>query len=105
MASAKKKRQLGKVRQRCHPCWRALLFLWRPTLNLALATGLLAPIGGCTRVFFRKQADKEVSEVLANKDKYEAWKIENWHVYPDPQARFAEVGDPDRPPKPPDDPA
>jgi len=84
---------------------RFLRSLWRPSLHLALATGLLAPLGGCTRYFFRKQADKEVSEVLGNKDKYAAWKIDNWHIYPDPRARFAEVGCPDRPAKPPDDPA
>src|SRR5262249_20021088 len=39
------------------------------------------------------------------KDRYPAWKIENWHVYPDPRARFADPSNPDRPPRPPDDPA
>ena len=60
---------------------------------------------GCSRSFYRKQADKEVGEVLADKDKYAEWKIENWHIYPDPRARFADPSDPDHPPKPPDDPA
>ena len=64
-----------------------------------------ASSGGCTRNFFRKQADEEVSEVLAQKDKYPDWAIENWHVYPDPRARFADTDNPDFPPKPPDDPA
>jgi hypothetical protein len=105
MARGTKRLTAGLVRRCCNPCLRAILALWRPALNLALATGLLASLEGCNRPFYRKKADKEVSEVLANKDKYEAWKIENWHVYPDPRSRFAECGDPDHPPKPPDDPA
>ncbi len=105
MASRRKNRCRGLFRRWADPCLQALRKLWRPTLNLALATGFLMPLGGCTRGFYRKRADKEVSEILAYKDKYEAWKIENWHVYPDPRARFAEVGCPDRPPMPPDDPA
>src|SRR5262249_48716911 len=36
---------------------------------------------------------------------YPAWAIENWHVYPDPRARFGDPSDPDHPPMPPDDPA
>src|SRR5207302_488551 len=31
--------------------------------------------------------------------------IEQYHVYPDPRARFADPTNPDRPPMPPDDPA
>jgi hypothetical protein len=84
--------------------WRALLALWRPALHLTLAASVLVP-SGCTRRFFRNQADKEVGEVLAQKDKYPDWAIENWHVYPDPRSRFGDPTDPDRPPKPPDDPA
>src|SRR6516164_5474312 len=84
---------------------RKLLALWRPALNLALAAGLLADFAGCTRSYYRKSADEEVAEVLAQKDKYPAWAIQNWHVYPDPRARFADPTNPDRPPMPPDDPA
>ena len=84
---------------------QALRSLWRPTLNLALAAGLIAQTGGCTRSFFRKKADEEVSEVLAQKDKYPMWKIDNWHLPADPRARFADPTDPDHPPMPPDDPA
>src|SRR5690242_10143548 len=83
---------------------RALLSRWRPALNLALAAGLITE-AGCTRHYFRKKADKEVEQVLAQKDKYPDWKIENWWVYPDKRARFADPTNPDRPPKPPDDPA
>src|SRR6266849_5820204 len=79
--------------------------VWSACLSAALGTGLIAQAGGCTRPFFRQQADEEVSEVLAQKDQYPDWKIDNWHVYPDPRARFSDPSDPDHPPKPPDDPA
>src|SRR5260370_20971585 len=84
---------------------RRVLALWRPVLRWALTAGLLVTSGDCTRSFYRKRADEEVSEILAQKDKYPEWQIENWHVYADPRARFADCSDPDRPPKPPDDPA
>jgi hypothetical protein len=70
-----------------------------------LGAGLIAQAGGCSRPFFRKHADEEVAEVLAQKDKYPDWRIDNWHVYPDPRARYADSTDPDHPPMPPDDPA
>jgi hypothetical protein len=60
---------------------------------------------GCTRPFFRKQADKEVDCVLAEKNRLPDAPIEQYHVYPDPRARFADPTCPDRPPMPPDDPA
>jgi hypothetical protein len=62
-------------------------------------------LSGCTRNFFRKSADREVVSIFKEKDKYDAWAIENWHVYPDSRARFADPTNPDRPPMPPDDPA
>src|SRR5207249_12248180 len=65
----------------------------------------LLALGGCTRPFFRKQADKEVEATLAEKDVIPDWKIEQYHVYADPHARFADPTNPDFPPMPPDDPA
>ncbi|MFL5342106.1 MAG: TolC family protein, partial [Gemmataceae bacterium] len=72
---------------------------------LFLAAEALTPLTGCGRAFFRHRADEEVSEVLAQKDRYPEWAIENWHAYADPRARFADCSDPDHPAKPPDDPA
>ncbi len=77
----------------------------RRFISIVLAAGIFVQTVGCTRPFYRKHADEEVAEVLAQKDKYSDWAIENWHVYPDPRARFADPTDPDHPPKPPDDPA
>jgi hypothetical protein len=74
----------------------------RFSLLLMLTLALLVPTG-CTRRFYREQADKQAEEVLTEKDR-DPWKIENWHVYPDPLARFADPANPDRPPMPFDDP-
>jgi hypothetical protein len=75
--------------------------------RLAWAAVTLSCLGGmsCTRSYFRESADKEVDAVLREKDKYPKWHIEQYHVYPDPRARFADPTNPDRPPMPPDDPA
>jgi hypothetical protein len=86
-------------------CGRTIFSGWRLDLKGVLVAGVLVAALGCTRNFYRKQANKEVGEILAEKDKYPAWAIENWHLYPDPRARFATPVDPDHPPKPPDDPA
>lgn len=73
---------------------------------LLLLCALTALLGtGCSRQFFRRRADKEVAELLKQKDKYPDWQIDQFHVYPDPRARFADWTNPDRPPMPPDDPA
>src|SRR5262245_35448820 len=61
---------------------------------------------GCTRRFYRNQADRDVAGVIAGKDVFPEWKIENYNgAYPDGRARFSDPTNPDRPPMPPDDPA
>ncbi|MER3417291.1 MAG: hypothetical protein C4297_13940 [Gemmataceae bacterium] len=61
--------------------------------------------GGCTRPFFRRLADREVVEVIQEKNVDPAWELTDYYVYPHPLARFADPSDPDHPPMPPDDPA
>src|SRR5437764_14061513 len=104
MAASRKNHHAGLRHGGNGRCLGKMLSFWRPALYLALTAGALVQLGGCTRPFYRKRVDQEVEEVLAQKNKYPAWKIENWHVYPDPQARFADPSNPDCPPKPPDDP-
>ncbi|MCE9531178.1 MAG: TolC family protein, partial [Planctomycetes bacterium] len=58
---------------------------------------------GCTRKFYRKRTDDDVVGLLTQKNQFPQWGIEAWHIYPDPRSRFADVSNPDRPPKPPDD--
>ena len=73
------------------------------TLLLGISLAILMP--GCSRGFFRNRADNEVHQILATKDKYANWKLEQFHLLPDPRARFASAGNQDRPAMPPDDPA
>jgi hypothetical protein len=78
-------------------------------IRLSLALLMIALFGlslsGCTRRFYRTRADMEVDDILTEKDQFHDWQIEQYHVYPDPRARFADDTNPDRPPMPPDDPA
>src|SRR5262249_8476765 len=83
--------------------WRGSGRVVRRIVCWLLAVSLLAGLAGCTRRFFRNRADEEVAEVLKEKDDPH-WAIEQFHVYPDPRARFADPTNPDRPPMPPDDP-
>jgi hypothetical protein len=80
--------------------------LFRPQVLPLLALLLASLVGaGCTRRFFRERADRDIGNLLTEKNVFEPWKIEDWHVYPDGRARFADPTNPDRPPMPPDDPA
>jgi hypothetical protein len=76
----------------------------RVLVAMAIAATFSTGVSGC-RQFARRSADKEVAEVLGEKDRNPDWKIENYHVYADPRARFSDPTNPDRPPMPPDDPA
>lgn len=78
--------------------------LVRTTVVMLILCFLCASLG-CTRRFYRDRADREVAEVLGEKDVVPEWQIENFHVYPDDRARFADFSNPDRPLMPPDDPA
>jgi outer membrane protein TolC len=77
----------------------------RPRLLPLLTLMAAVLLAGCTRRFFRERADADVNKLLTEKNVFEPWKIEDWHVYPDERARFADPTNPDRPPMPPDDPA
>jgi outer membrane protein TolC len=58
---------------------------------------------GCSRQAFRERADADVEGIITQKNLAEEWKVENWHVYPDSRARFADPNCPDFPPYPADD--
>src|SRR5438874_940709 len=85
---------MGKTRGICRGVLWAMAITW-----------LVGSSAGCTRMFYRKQTDREVDALLREKDVFPAWKIENMQIYPDARARFADPTKPDRPPMPPDDPA
>jgi len=68
-----------------------------------MAVALLAAVGGCSREQFRQRADNDVEGIISQKNIFPEWKVENWHVYPDSRARFADPSCPDYPAYPPDD--
>jgi hypothetical protein len=70
---------------------------------LLLVAAILASAPGCSRKHFRQRADKDVEGIITQKNVFPDWEVRNWHVYPDPRARFADPSNPDRPPYPPDD--
>src|SRR5262245_22476079 len=75
------------------------------SLAVVTLTAALTLAAGCTRRFYRENADADVVGTLTQKNKYDPWAVEQWHVYPDPRARYADPNNPDRPPMPPDDPS
>src|SRR5690242_13162578 len=77
------------------PLWR---WITRGVGLGMVSLGLVLGESGCTRQFFRRRADEQVDAVIAEKDKYPQWQLDQFHVYPDPRARFADWTNPDRPP-------
>lgn len=72
---------------------------------LVLSLALAAPTA-CTRNWYRRNADCEVSDVVAEKTRDPRWFLPSaWSPYPDPRSRFGDPYVPDHPPIPPDDPA
>jgi outer membrane protein TolC len=61
--------------------------------------------GGCTRAFYRNQADKETYNAIMEHADEGRWPLGNLPVAPPPQSRLFDPYNPDRPPLPPDDPA
>lgn len=64
---------------------------------------ILAGSAGCSRQHYRERADKDVEGVITQKNLFPEWGVENWHVYPDSRARYADCSNPDFPAYPPDD--
>lgn len=75
----------------------------RTRRTVLILAAILASAPGCSRKAFRKRADKDVEGIITQKNQFPDWEVRNWHVYPDPRARFADPSNPDRPPYPPDD--
>jgi hypothetical protein len=68
-----------------------------------LAAGLCVP--GCSRPFWRKQADQDSYALLAEKLNDPLWQTPRIDIQPDRASRFFDPYDPDCGPLPPDDPA
>ncbi len=66
--------------------------------------GLLLPIAGCSRAFYRHQADSEVYALIGRADQQTRSPLEDYSIQPGPQSRMFDPNCPDCPPMPPDDP-
>jgi outer membrane protein TolC len=71
--------------------------------SLMLAVGLLA--AGCTRSWYRVDADRETYPTIDERIVDPAYDIGRTRLDPAPTSRLFDPYDPDHPPKPPDDPA
>lgn len=71
---------------------------------MLLAVLLLAS-AGCSRQFYRLQADQEVTNLVTEKSFDPRWALPDFHLHQDPRSRYFDPFDPDREPMPPDDPA
>ncbi|WP_145053782.1 hypothetical protein [Lignipirellula cremea] len=59
---------------------------------------------GCSRAFYREQADQDVYGLVAQKANNPRWDLENYTININPQSRMFDGNSPDCPPMPADDP-
>ena len=62
-------------------------------------------LSGCSRQFWRKQADKDSYNAIGEKLNNPHWELPRIDLTPDQRSRFYDPYDPDKEPLPPDDPA
>ncbi len=74
-------------------------------LIVVLAVALMFVGSGCSRMFWRSQADFDTYNLLQQKQFDPRWTIPRTTVESDPRSRFFDPFDPDCAPLPPDDPA
>jgi len=72
---------------------------------LVLGSMSIPGLSGCSRQFWRKQADKDTYNAVAEKLNNPHWEVPRMELTPDPRSRFFDPYDPDKEPFPPDDPA
>ena len=65
---------------------------------------LLAIMAGCSRTYYRRQADQEVYGLVRAATHDPRWRLEGYTIQPKPESRFYDPNSPDHPPMPPDDP-
>jgi outer membrane protein TolC len=72
---------------------------------LLLGTTALTSMGGCSRQFWRQQADHDAYEAASEKLNNPHWQVPRLDLTPDRRSRFYDPYDPDCGPLPPDDPS
>jgi hypothetical protein len=74
-------------------------------VSIVLFGLLVCALPGCSRMFWRTQADFDTYNQLLQKTQDPRWDLPRVTVDPDPRSRFYDPFDPDVTPLPPDDPA
>lgn len=77
----------------------------RATASLLLVSVMLTAGSGCSRRFWREQAEADSYHAIAEKQNDERWLLPRVDLQPDQRSRFYDPHDPDCTPLPPDDPA
>ncbi len=75
------------------------------SLRLLIALALAAQVAGCSRAFYRRQADAQANCVVDQKSGLAGSQPGQFRININPASRMFDPNDPDRPPMPPDDPA
>ena len=81
------------------------VFISGMRIGLLMAVSAAAGISGCSRAFWRKQADRDAYDLTVERITDSRWDLPRIDIQPDPRSRFFDPYDPDKPPLPPDDPA
>ncbi len=72
---------------------------------LAVAVAAVVLLPGCSRQFWRKQAERDTYGAIGEKLNDPRWELPRVNLTPDQRSRFFDPYDPDKEPLPPDDPA
>ncbi len=79
--------------------------LTRQRLLKVVLGALLVTLPGCSRSFWRQQADRDVYEAISERMNDPRWQLPRVDVGADPDSRFFDPYDADKAPLPPDDPS
>ena len=79
--------------------------LRRRVVGLTIWSMLFAPLTGCSRTFWRDQAERDSYDALNERQTDERWTVPRLSIEPDERSRFYNPYHPDHTPLPPDDPA
>jgi len=77
----------------------------RKLIWLLLGSMGMSSLSGCSRQFWRLQADRDTYNAIAERLNDPRWQLPRTELTPDPRSRFFDPYDPDKEPLPPDDPA
>lgn len=78
---------------------------WKAIGSALLGLVVAASSVGCSRSFWREQADNDTYEAITEHLTDHRWAVPRIDIKPDPRSRFYDPYDPDSAPLPPDDPA